>query len=337
MKTKTIKKLTAALSALFILAASTGSFAVSAAEYNPPYYIDINRTENIKELIDKIPGSKIVFEDYWSSVVGYTTFVIGVDSETDSPYINSYAEKRYIFTVETIPGKELPVDEINEKIAPYTLKEAEKTKDKNVYTISVGSLDARKNIFEVLSSYEQTALITEAVEIWTNTLCGIRHVEIKSPLSIEEVEEQYNFDYFDLNLRTSSYGEDDGKHIYLADWGKNTITNMSDPEYCEKLEKLLKNDDVFVEFWEAISIPDSESFSTIVYEKESHELLYGDINRDLCIDMSDLSLLSLYLIGDNEFNDIQKIAANINDDGQINLSDLAKLKRYISRNDDTIN
>ena len=38
MKTKTMKKLTAALSALFILAASTGSFAVSAAEYNPPYY-----------------------------------------------------------------------------------------------------------------------------------------------------------------------------------------------------------------------------------------------------------------------------------------------------------
>jgi len=127
MKTKTMKKLTAALSALFILAASTGSFAVSAAEYNPPYYIDINWNVKVEELIDRIPGPKIVFKDYWSSIVGYTTFVIGVDSETDNPYINSYAEKRYIFTVETIPGKELPVDEINEKIAPYTLKRQKRT------------------------------------------------------------------------------------------------------------------------------------------------------------------------------------------------------------------
>lgn len=56
----------------------------------------------------------------------------------------------------------------------------------------------------------------------------------------------------------------------------------------------------------------------------------GDINEDGTVDMTDLSELSLAILGESELTDSQKSAADINGDGEVNLSDLARLKQFVS-------
>lgn len=63
---------------------------------------------------------------------------------------------------------------------------------------------------------------------------------------------------------------------------------------------------------------------------------YGDIDTDSRVDLTDLSLLSLHLIGDNILEGNALKAADVNGDGEVNLSDLAHLKRYVSQKTDVL-
>ena len=49
------------------------------------------------------------------------------------------------------------------------------------------------------------------------------------------------------------------------------------------------------------------------------------------IDVTDLSYLSIYLIGEGKFTDDQMKAADVDCDGGVKLSDLARLRQYLSR------
>ncbi len=57
----------------------------------------------------------------------------------------------------------------------------------------------------------------------------------------------------------------------------------------------------------------------------------GDINADGIIDLSDLSELSLALIGDVKLTETQKSAADVDGDGKVTLADLAKFRQYLSK------
>ncbi|MBP1564566.1 MAG: dockerin type I repeat-containing protein [Oscillospiraceae bacterium] len=57
--------------------------------------------------------------------------------------------------------------------------------------------------------------------------------------------------------------------------------------------------------------------------------LIPDYNGDNVTDLTDLTALSLYLIGDAEWNDSQIINFDCNADGKTNIADLAHLKQYI--------
>jgi len=63
---------------------------------------------------------------------------------------------------------------------------------------------------------------------------------------------------------------------------------------------------------------------------------YGDIDTDSRVDLTDLSLLSLHLIGDNILEGNALKAADVNGDGEVNLSDLAHLRRYVSQKTDVL-
>lgn len=59
----------------------------------------------------------------------------------------------------------------------------------------------------------------------------------------------------------------------------------------------------------------------------------GDINNNNSVDLTDLTELSLYLIGDKTFNDFEIFTADTNGDNEVNLADLAHLKQYIMSKD----
>ena len=68
-----------------------------------------------------------------------------------------------------------------------------------------------------------------------------------------------------------------------------------------------------------------------------NEIIYGDLNSDKTVDVTDLSILSLYLIGDRELeNDMQKEAADVQYDGVIDLGDLACMRQYLSKKTESI-
>lgn len=69
-----------------------------------------------------------------------------------------------------------------------------------------------------------------------------------------------------------------------------------------------------------------------IYNTEDSTLfMRGDINGDEKVDLTDLTELSLYLIGDTEINTAQKIHSDIDDDNKVLLTDLARLRQYLSK------
>lgn len=57
----------------------------------------------------------------------------------------------------------------------------------------------------------------------------------------------------------------------------------------------------------------------------------GDIDGSKIIDVSDVTELSLILIGDKVISDAQYQAADVDGDGKVSLADLARIKQYLSK------
>jgi len=76
-----------------------------------------------------------------------------------------------------------------------------------------------------------------------------------------------------------------------------------------------------------VVVPTATSTSSIATEI----INYGDMNGDGETDLSDLTLLSLHLIGDKKLTDNFLKAADVYYDGEVNIADLAHFKQYISK------
>lgn len=70
---------------------------------------------------------------------------------------------------------------------------------------------------------------------------------------------------------------------------------------------------------------------TDINEYTVSESLLGDINCDGKTDITDLTELSLALVGDTALTEQQKKAADVDGDGDVKLADLAKYKQYLSK------
>ncbi len=100
--------------------------------------------------------------------------------------------------------------------------------------------------------------------------------------------------------------------------------NLIPADYLTPKEKLKENE----------SKPDEVEYTynsetpNIVYDKE----IYGDLNYDKKVDVTDLSLLSLCLIHDKDINDSYILEmADVKSDGKIDIADLATLRQYVSK------
>ena len=76
---------------------------------------------------------------------------------------------------------------------------------------------------------------------------------------------------------------------------------------------------------EELSQPDNKD------NEPAKKIITGDISTDEIIDVTDLTELSLALLGDKDFTADQQKAADIDGDGSVTLADLARLQQYLSK------
>ncbi|MDO5560289.1 MAG: endo-1,4-beta-xylanase [Oscillospiraceae bacterium] len=57
--------------------------------------------------------------------------------------------------------------------------------------------------------------------------------------------------------------------------------------------------------------------------------IYGDLNNDSVVELTDLTLMSLYVLGDIKLDEETLKYADVTDDTKVNLADLSHLKQYI--------
>ncbi len=67
---------------------------------------------------------------------------------------------------------------------------------------------------------------------------------------------------------------------------------------------------------------------------EETEIIYGDINGNGVVDLTDLSYLSLFLLGDCSFTVQQLQCADVDGSGEVNIADLPRMKQYIMHDPD---
>lgn len=75
---------------------------------------------------------------------------------------------------------------------------------------------------------------------------------------------------------------------------------------------------------------------TTTTEVVDKNIIYGDLNGDTIVEMTDLTILSQYLLGDIELNEDQLLAADVTGDGDVLLSDLSHFKQYILKDNVTL-
>lgn len=130
--------------------------------------------------------------------------------------------------------------------------------------------------------------------------------EMLNYLTPKTVIDYDDFDYVDsIHITTLSVPKNEVEkyiEIYKDDNKEYVITNI----YCHVPEK---------------EIPTSSEENNVL----------GDINFDGKADLTDLTELSLVLVGDSELTAVQQKAADVDGDGEVKLADLAKFKQFLSK------
>ena len=132
-----------------------------------------------------------------------------------------------------------------------------------------------------------------------------------------------------INQTMFKYLQIDDEFIYLLE----TETTLN----AEQLEKLCEADEVL----EVTALPPWHQAEPTVEPTEPvvappSEYVTGDLNSDGIVDVTDLTELSLALLGDRNLSENQKKAADVDDDGAVTLADLARLRQYLSKKIDSL-
>ena len=123
---------------------------------------------------------------------------------------------------------------------------------------------------------------------------------------------------------------------YIIDADAKTI---SDALTNEVVQDLNKNKEYWVT-WEKDGLIRKQVWQ--LYENEFvspvdvFDVLSGDTDNNGVIDLTDLTDLSLALVGDKELAADQKLAADIDGDGAVTIADLARLQQYLSKKCDSL-
>ncbi len=84
---------------------------------------------------------------------------------------------------------------------------------------------------------------------------------------------------------------------------------------------------------EPVTTPEQTTSSVLPSEGNK---MYGNVNGDHTVDITDLTLLSQYLLGDYTFTEEVLELADVTGDGEVNIPDLAHLKQYVMKDPVTL-
>lgn len=69
----------------------------------------------------------------------------------------------------------------------------------------------------------------------------------------------------------------------------------------------------------------------VLLEEDTVSREVGDLNNDSVVELTDLTILSLYLIGDRSLDESDLVYADVTKNGKVDIADLAALKQYIMK------
>ncbi len=131
-----------------------------------------------------------------------------------------------------------------------------------------------------------------------------------------------------------------GNGISVSEYYGGTVQHpVTTPKVTEKPAETVTDqttDKPAVTTTEKVTVTDKPAVSATTTKpstkpEEPSELIYGDLDENGKVDVTDLSYLSLILIGDRKATEYQTKAGDVDASGSLNLADLAKLRQYLSK------
>ena len=196
------------------------------------------------------------------------------------------------------------------------------------------------NISELLAKGQSIDDIT--IEIYYDQVesdtKGAAHVTVSEPIKVDEENYYVEMDWGDFKF----YGTRELQLGIIAAQDSEYNSNW-DPTNDYSREGLEKSDT----YSDTLNIPLYRN-GKLVYgipygepetppsgddNDDKDGIVYGDINDDKIVDLTDLTALSLYIIGDKKLEGNSLKAADVTGDDTVDIADLAFFKQYISKDD----
>ena len=162
-----------------------------------------------------------------------------------------------------------------------------------------------------------------------------KYGEIKTVEGLS-IEPRFYIDGIKETLNSIETGETIAELVYYKtnNWKTEIINDVykSGDEEITSISCTYNGDDYYVFHKLYEHEHETESYSNDFLKKVET----GDLNGNTLVDITDLSILSLALIGDMDLTDEQKEQGDVDNDGKLTLADLAKLRQFLSRKIETL-
>lgn len=146
------------------------------------------------------------------------------------------------------------------------------------------------------------------------------------PLKLNKI---YSYSFQNCyNLNNLSIHENITEVESGAFWGCSNLSNVNINEDTKVEYTAFQKTNVDISILNRSEIP--LGYADMDGAEKDTTLIYGDINLDGNVDNLDLVVLCRYLVKEIEFNEEQKLRADMVPDGTIDIADLMVLKQYVS-------
>lgn len=279
-------------------------------------FADVHSNERIYEF-DSLPSVEEAKEKFGDSFSVYCL----INGETPSAVRYTVSKDNEVSITEAGFSAEVKwiMDMVKKEIRDYESDEVLQSLTKNtVYYLGAYSNRTYRPMYYMGRSIFITPTSTENVS--HDSLFGTddSFEPFKFIYELLDVVNAYLKDNKDLDWRTV------GDKLNLDDPAKSKVEIIAGNEESAKaIESYIESQGYSKDLLEISVDPD------FVIQPDILLPLIPDYNGDNVTDLTDLTALSLYLIGDAEWNDSQIINFDCNADGKTNIADLAHLKQYI--------